>query len=108
MKDKCLLTIKSQIETRTRSFLIDSQKNNKDFPDIMQGLMLRSDATTYCKNLKKSYLELKDNFNRLNENFDLSENEFNNLVDEITMNVLGEFIDLTESDFDENENEMPF
>jgi hypothetical protein len=45
---------------------------------------------------------------RLNENFDLSENDFNNLVDELTKNLLGEFIDLSESDPDEIQDDLPF
>jgi len=46
--------------------------------------------------------------NRLNENFDLSENDFNNLVDELTKDLLGEFIDLSESDPDEIQDDLPF
>ena len=46
--------------------------------------------------------------NRLNENFDLSENYFNNLVDELTKGFLGEFIDLSESDPYEIQDDLPF
>jgi len=46
--------------------------------------------------------------NRLNENFALSENDFNNLVDELTKDLLGEFIDLSESDPDEIQDDLPF
>lgn len=46
--------------------------------------------------------------NRLNENFDLSENDFNNLADELTKDLPGEFIDLSESDPDEIQDDLPF
>ena len=87
------LVVREDMEVNLRDLLMKTLKDAQQLPELMHGVMLMQAAGNFAENLKVNYPKMRNEIQSLNEEF-LNESEFNELVDEVTSNVLSEFIDL--------------
>ena len=95
MNPNNLPVFKSRMEDELRSLLKQALQKSKDIPEIMHGTMVMSAAADFCENVKNDYSRIKQGYLNLNISFTLTESEYQQIVDDVTTKVLGEFIDLS-------------
>jgi len=86
-----LLELKTAMETSFRKLCMKAFKDAETFPEMMQGLVIMNAKNVFRKNMKEEYFVIKKNFENSNQFFELSEQDYNQIVDDITNNVLTEF-----------------
>lgn len=94
MNDQYLDYLRNKIETSLRSALLESYQSVQHLPELAHGMAVMGAAGIYCQSFKDNYLILKAEIEKSNQSIGITEKEYNDIVDEITTKVLGEFINL--------------
>lgn len=83
---------KNYIENMFRANLLDCihKHEAEGMPEPWFGIKLQMDANIFIYHFKELYTKMKSDAERLNQNFDLSQHEWNVMIDQITNKVLGE------------------
>ena len=92
MNEFNLIAFKIKMETGLREQLIESLKDAKDLPEMTHGIIVMGAAGDFCKSMKKKYSWFKKEFENLKKEFGLSEQEYNQIIDDVTTKVLDEII----------------
>ena len=92
-KKDALFLLGINIENGLRDSLNESLSGNKNMPKIMLGMMLMKSATIYSENLKDKFPGLKNHLHSKYPNIKIFNQDYFELVDEITQKVLIEFIE---------------
>ena len=87
-----IVAVRQDMESKLRDLLMKTLKDAQQLPELMHGVVVMQAAGNFSKNLKDNYPEVRQEMEELNEEF-LDETEFNEMVDEVTTSVLGEFIE---------------
>jgi len=92
MNEANLLKFKHGMESTFREILNEKIKElAKIDNDVTSEMILYSTASNFSSEIRKNYQFFKKEYEDINEKFDLTEQEFDQVVDEITKKILAEY-----------------
>lgn len=103
-REKLTITLKATLEDSLRGIINSSLNESKSMPEMMLGLIVMQAAGSFCETYKNLYTKLKTEYESKSFADFVSKEEYDNLVDQITSDVLKEYIDMPEGKDNEQED----
>ncbi len=84
---------KTKMRTDLRDSLDQALRDAKELPEMMHGIIVMQAAASFCEGLKGHYMDFKNELEYMNQDIGLSEFEYKEIIDEITSEVLSEYVE---------------
>lgn len=92
MEEFHIKALRESLETSLRDLMTKSLRDSQQLPEIMHRVAFMGVATDFSKRVKGEYNGFKQDCENQNHNF-LDESDFNDMIDEITIKLMKEFIE---------------
>jgi hypothetical protein len=94
MAERHLLELRLIMEEALREVIVKAVLDVKQLPEMLQGVVAMEAAGNFCTDMKNRYYEFKSELADKNVDFGLTEQQYRKFIDDISVEVLGEFIEL--------------